>query len=89
MRTRRVYATQADRRPRRSDPRDPVQKATVYAGVSQQGAFLSRDEGATWQPLGEGLPLSGFGGKLALARDAHRHLYAATFATGAWALDLP
>jgi photosystem II stability/assembly factor-like uncharacterized protein len=68
---------------------DPVQKATVYAGVSQQGAFLSRDEGATWQPLGEGLPLSGFGGKLALARDAHRHLYAATFATGAWALDLP
>jgi photosystem II stability/assembly factor-like uncharacterized protein len=36
---------------------DPVRAGLLYAG-SDAGAFVSLDDGASWQPLGQGLPVA-------------------------------
>jgi hypothetical protein len=68
---------------------DPLRAGTIYAGIPRAGAFRSRDGGASWQLLGDGLPVDRFDGKAALAVHGHRTLYAATSGAGVYSLDLP
>jgi photosystem II stability/assembly factor-like uncharacterized protein len=74
---------------------DPSNASVVYAdGLLPNGErsdrriFVSRDGGASWTPIGEGLPATVFVTSLALD-PVHQVLYAGTQGASAWALDLP
>jgi photosystem II stability/assembly factor-like uncharacterized protein len=75
---------------------DPSNPSLVYAssflarqsGGASEAVFVSRDGGATWSVLGDGLPFTSSIHGLAL--DPVRHvLYAGTQGSGVWALSLP
>lgn len=66
-----------------SDPRSP---GVLYAATRGHGVLRSLDGGATWAPLGEGLPALAVN-RMLFAGD--RALLAATAGAGVWQLELP
>lgn len=60
---------------------DPVSLSTIYAGTDV-GAYVSRDDGATWDRLAEGLPMVPVR-DLYVARN-QEFIRAATFGRGLW-----
>ncbi|NLH11626.1 MAG: hypothetical protein GX464_09845 [Holophagae bacterium] len=65
------------------DPRAP---GVLFAGTGAHGVLRSADGGATWAPLGEGLPAAAVNRLLMVSS---RTLLAATSGAGAWKLELP
>jgi photosystem II stability/assembly factor-like uncharacterized protein len=65
------------------DPGDP---RTVYVGLFRGGALLSDDDGATWTPLGAGLPLDVPVNAVAVDERFPARLYAATDGAGVFTL---
>jgi photosystem II stability/assembly factor-like uncharacterized protein len=63
---------------------DPTQDRTLYAGLKSGGVLRSLDDGATWQPLGQGLGRTSVF-SLAVAGSQTPVLYAAT-EHGLWRL---
>ena len=69
---------------------DPEDAASAYAEIDGRGVFGTHDNGASWRPLGEGLPEPLLDWTLAIGKfNGHRVLYAGTAGAGLFALPIP
>jgi hypothetical protein len=58
----------------------------IYVGSSDQGVYVSRNSGASWEPLNDGLDILAIT-KLALSASQPRILYAGTVSGGVWSIS--
>jgi hypothetical protein len=67
---------------------DPAQTSTLYVGTDV-GVFVSHDIGASWAPLGTGLPEGVVITDMKIIPGPPATLYAATYGRSIFSIELP